>query len=723
LTSAAHHRIILALRALWSVRLLVLLVVAELCLSLNAQTLPLPPRPTNAPTGSQLTNLLWQLPGDECEQWLYAQVISGNVPGWLRTLKPINTSSGGNTATYYVTPDYLAVGSDQDYFLAPMTPLLAQRLADRLNCSLPTRKMVNQIWTNAAVKLNPQPIAPSAEMITVPVFAAHNEMVRTQRNTFTNSQPLGTLVAGDKKDVIISNEITNRPPPPRVVIYGWHYPDGTPIQSLSAVHEETYADYSHGIRLAQINLTVNGSPNTMTNVLASPTLAPLLSDEGIILLPRYTAAALPPSIMIPPRSRSMLPGQHVTFQSLTIGDLPLAYQWLRDGNTLAAETNATLTLTNLQNSDTGWYSVITSNASGVATSRVASLRVKTNHFPTLFADDFETNSMTNWNVLWGAANGVADYTVDFSWDYGATLFTFNGVNALIPPAPNSPDGSSRGVKLTANDNDTNGFAAAVNLYPKHPSFSGNFVLKFDLWINYPGNAVGAGSTGSTEFAQCGLNHLGTNANWPSGAPSDGIWFAVDGEGGTAADYRAYVGSSNGAPTDLSALPANSGLAATNNSAAIFLNLFPATRFESAGAPGKGWVEVELRQFNQQITWLLDGVVVAQRTNASGYINGTIMLGLMDPFSSIANPARDSFALFDNVRVENLAPPTLFQAISRQPDGAITLTLNSALGDSFWLERSTNLLVWEPWLRLAQTNPPATVTDSSAPFATFYRARR
>lgn len=218
----------------------------------------------------------------EREYWIYAQVISGNVPGWMRALNPVTVSVAGHTATYFVIPDYLAVGSDTDYFLAPSTPLLAQRLADRLGCTLPTRKMVNQIWTNAAVKLNPQPIPPSAEMITVPVFARHNAMVRAQRDTFTNAQPPGALVAGDKKDVVISSLIHSNlhaGVPKPVVIYGWHYPSGSPIQPLYNGHEETYADYSHGIRLVQMNLTVDGNPDTVTNVLASSSLATLLSDD------------------------------------------------------------------------------------------------------------------------------------------------------------------------------------------------------------------------------------------------------------------------------------------------------------------------------------------------------------------------------------------------------------------------------------------------------------
>jgi hypothetical protein len=701
----------------------------------KAQTLNLPPRPANAPTGSQWTNIVSSLSREERENWIYAQIISGNVPGWLRTLKPINTAYNGHTATYHVTPDYLAIGRDDDYFLEPMTPLLAQRLADRLGYSLTTRKMVNQIWTNATVKLDPQPIAPSAGMITVPVFADHNEMVRTQRDTFTNAQPLGALVSGDKKDVVISRLIyTNFANAPSitnvVVIYGWHYTSGTPIQSLYNGHEETYADYSHGIRFVQMGLTVDGGANTVTNVLTSATLAGLLSDEVFaptftIPTPRYTPDPLAPTVMMPPRNRSVLPGQKATFSALAIGDAP-TFRWLNNGNLIPGATNASLTLTNLQATNAGLYAVIVTNATGVATSRVAALRVKTSDFPLLFGDNFDTDTATNWNVFWGAANGIPDFTVDFAFEYGATPYTFNGVTALIPPAPNSTDGSTRGVKLTVNNNDATGATAAVNLYPKNFSVSGNFALKFDLWINYPGNSGGLVSTGSTQFAQCGINHFGTNVNWaaPSATSSDGLWFAVDGEGGTSADYRAYLGNPSGTQTDLSGNSTASGLFATNNTAAIFQTLFPASRFESAGSPGKGWIEVEVRQLNNNITWLLDGTVITQRTNTSAFTSGNIMLGLMDPFTSVANPTRDSFVLFDNVRVENLAPPITFQNIQRQPDSSVALTASSALGDSFLLERSTNLLAWQNLGMVTMTNQPTTFIDANATAdATFYRARR
>lgn len=122
--------------------------------------------------------------------------------------------------------------------------------------------MVDQIYTSAPCKLRPQPIPPSAEMITVPVFAQHNDSVKTLRFPVIPEYPPGTLVGGTNKDVIISNYIyqnlkTNVPMP--VVIYGWHQLNGVPIQPVYNGHSETYADYSHGIRLVLDSAIVDGN--------------------------------------------------------------------------------------------------------------------------------------------------------------------------------------------------------------------------------------------------------------------------------------------------------------------------------------------------------------------------------------------------------------------------------------------------------------------------------
>ena len=618
----------------------------------------------------------------ERENWIFAQVVSGNVPNFLRTLVPItvNASIAGtnHAGTYYVIPEYVAIGTDADYFLEPVTPLLGQRLCIALGYTLPTRKMVNQIWTNAAVKLTPQPIPPSGEMTTVPVFSDHNDMVRTQRSSFTNAHPLGALVSGDKKDVIISTKIytnfANAGITKPVVIYGWHDSNGDPIQPLYNGHEETYADYSHGIRLIQMAMTVDGSPNMVTNVLTNPNLAPLLSDEGasegttggLILKPRYTVSAVAPVIITQPRNQSVLPGASAVFRALATGESPLVYRWQLNGTNLPGTTGSILAISNAQPANAGNYAVVITNSSGSATSRTAWLRINTNVHPILFADSFETDTSANWVLFWGASNGIPDYTAEWAFDHGATPYTFTNATGLIPAAPNSPEGSTKGVRFSVNNNDTNASIAAVNIYPQSQSFSNNFVLKFNLWINYPGPA--GGSFGSTEHAIFGINHLGAQVNWaaPSASSSDGVWFGVDGEGGDSRDYRAYAGNLAGTQTELNG-PTASGLTASNSTAAIYQTLFPGSRFETAGAPGKNWVEAELRQTNNVVVWLLDGAVVGQRTNTSGFTSGDIMLGYMDPFSSIASAPEDAFVLFDNVRVEDLGAAVLQPpAITSQP---------------------------------------------------------
>ncbi len=267
----------------------------------SSQTLPIPPRPSNAISGSAFVNVIWSMTREQREEQIYSQVISGNIPNFMRQLKVVTAVSniGGtnHTATYFVIPEYLAVGSDSDYFLTPMTPLLAQRICDTLNCTMPTKKMVDQIYSTAPCKLRPQPIPPTPQMTTVPVFAQHNDSVKSIRFPVIPQYPLGTLVGGTKKDVIISNRIyqnLNPNVPKPVVIYGWHQLNGTPIQPVYNGHEETYVDYSHGIRLVLDSVIVDGTAKTFAQLLADPILCVLVSDEGTILKPYYTLSGVTP---------------------------------------------------------------------------------------------------------------------------------------------------------------------------------------------------------------------------------------------------------------------------------------------------------------------------------------------------------------------------------------------------------------------------------------------
>ena len=87
--------------------------------------------------------------------------------------------------------------------------------------------MVDAIYSAAAIKLPPIPIAPGPQMTTFEMFARHSSLIYTQRQQL--HAPTGLLTAGHKKDVVISAGLTNGS---NVAIYGWHQTNGKPIQPL-----------------------------------------------------------------------------------------------------------------------------------------------------------------------------------------------------------------------------------------------------------------------------------------------------------------------------------------------------------------------------------------------------------------------------------------------------------------------------------------------------------
>ena len=274
-----------------------LLQILLICLTSAAfaQTLHLPPRAPNAPGGSVLAARLATLSLTEREEIIRREILNGNVPDFYRQFCPVNVTNEfngqTNTATFYAAPDYLEVGSTEDYLLIPVSPNTAQFIADQLNCVLPTPKMVDAIYAAAAVKLTPSPIPPSAAMTTVAVFAQYNETIRRQRMAWLAQYPLGALVAGHKKDVVISARLAHVAH--KVAIYGWQQTNGVPIQPLFTGHTSAWVDYSHGIRLVLRKLTVNGQPAIIPAMLANPRLCGLLSGEGVITNASYPTNPIP----------------------------------------------------------------------------------------------------------------------------------------------------------------------------------------------------------------------------------------------------------------------------------------------------------------------------------------------------------------------------------------------------------------------------------------------
>ncbi len=406
-----------------------------------------------------------------------------------------------------------------------------------------------------------------------------------------------------------------------------------------------------------------------------------------------------PTIVTNPMHRALDAGANLTLSVGVTGACP-RFQWRFNGGDIPLATNRTFVRLNAQPIHRGHYDVVVTNAFGARTSAVARVIVNaTSVWQTAFVDGFDTDSRTSWNVFQGAGDGVPDYTAEWAFDYGTNRYVAFGATNFIPPAPNS-SGSSRGLKLTVNKNDLTGAVSGISLYPRNQSFSGNFILRCDVWLNY--NGPSGGSAGSTEFATFGINHAATRVNWGGGtaSASDGLWFAMDGEGGTTGDFRAYEGRVTGAPAWLSFL--NSGLEANGAQSGdsldpFFQNLFPGATYESAGAPGKRWVQCEVSQTDGMLLWRLNGTIVAERTNTTTFTNGNVMLGYMDLFTSIPDPSNETFVLFDNVRVLTpVEPPNIVThpvggVVNAGADTSLNVTTSGSLPQSFqWRFNGTGI---------------------------------
>ncbi len=206
----------------------------------------------------------------------------GQVPHFWRrfqAVKIIGRDSSGQAVIIRlrVSPDYLVLGHDADWARVPITPMAAQQMMDNVGAVFPTSLIVDSIWSQAKLRLAPLPMY--AHRDSGAAMYAHHLMIEGQRS----EQP--GLIAGIKKDVVTTSKLLQRPR--RVAIYGWHMPNGRPIQPVYEGHVNWYVDYSHGIRFVLNEVRLNGRRRMLNDLLADSRYRHLLSREDSSRYIRY----------------------------------------------------------------------------------------------------------------------------------------------------------------------------------------------------------------------------------------------------------------------------------------------------------------------------------------------------------------------------------------------------------------------------------------------------
>jgi hypothetical protein len=252
-------------------------------------------------------------------------------------------------------------------------------------------------------------------------------------------------------------------------------------------------------------------------------------------------------------------------------------------------------------------------------------------------DDFETDTSANYTIVDdGAPNG----TQMFAFDYGA---------AGIPTAPRSAPGTSKGLRLTAND--SIGAVDGWSLFHNTTVSDPHYRLIVDAYMNYiPGSFT-------TEHAHVGIGGNGTTLNqYSSPTSGSGAFLAFTGDGGSASDYRWFRDPVNTpvGETDMGLIPAThpSYLGhGANASDPFYLSLFPSPPATAAGSPGNIWTTITIDVNNTAgvIEFYFDGTLVFQG-NFAGSLDGKASLGLCDIFASVSGTL-DVYTLYDNFVVE------------------------------------------------------------------------
>lgn len=284
----------------------------------------------------------------------------------------------------------------------------------------------------------------------------------------------------------------------------------------------------------------------------------------------------------------------------------------------------------------------------------------------IYTEDFDVDNSANWQFFSSIAGDTNGNNSG-----GEANFFFDYSTVGIAAAPNS-NGTTRGMKLEANVPGT-GIFSGMSASPLGQNFTGDYTLRFDMWMNTVG-PFPAGGSGSTQLSNAGIGG-GPAVNW-FGSSVPGVTVGATGDGGSANDYRIYTASGSPMADTSGAYAAGNVAGVTNNTNAYYsgfqgsvpgaqLALFPGqTGAPAVGTQSFAWRRWEVAKNGDVVTWSIDGLLIATVTKAN--LNGNIYFGQSDinaTSSTDPNARNLMFGLIDNIEVEAVPEPATMTVLA------------------------------------------------------------
>ena len=217
--------------------------------------------------GSQLAGRYENGNGNTRHCQVLQDMSRGQIAPHLTNLVPVQMGE----VTICVMPDYLSVGTDADNVRMPLGRDQAVEIAREMGFVLPTTTMVDRICEQArggsnSYGITSSPFPWSIESERMGRILRHDE--RIDASLAETSYSPGDLVACHKKDLVMNAQRSRGSHSSQVNIYGWpRSRGGRNWQPLYDGHGDSYADYSHGVRLVSQTAFVNGRPVPLTDLI------------------------------------------------------------------------------------------------------------------------------------------------------------------------------------------------------------------------------------------------------------------------------------------------------------------------------------------------------------------------------------------------------------------------------------------------------------------------
>ena len=260
--------------------------------------------------------------------------------------------------------------------------------------------------------------------------------------------------------------------------------------------------------------------------------------------------SLAPFITVQPQPQTTFQGGSVTFSVTALSTSPMTNQWLKNNSQLAGQTNATLTLNNVQPSYANNYSVIIGNINGTTNSVTVSLSLsapRSLEWNGASSAIWDTGTNANWLNLTNSQETVFHATDQALFDDKPGVPTTVSVSGTVSSKTITVNSSTNGFllngsgTLTGSGNllksgSTTLEMSLANTFTGGVSINGG-TIKMDEPVSGAATSLGAGNSAPIVVANGATLAVNAQGNYPggnSGLSTRAITISGSGVGGNGA---------------------------------------------------------------------------------------------------------------------------------------------------------------------------------------------